>query len=445
MTVSRVQTGLQYVKVLPNRLARDTNRQILGTGKLVNGAGRMIGRRSTPPADEPAKPKGFDDFDLRLGDIMRGERATMGKSLLDVQRELKIKATYIAAIENADPTAFETQGFIAGYVRSYARYLSLDPEWAYGRFCEEGNFSTAHGMSPAASGTRSAKPEKTAAGKGRRDPFADPHALFVPRGEAFMSRVEPSAVGSSLVLLALIGVIGYGGWSVLQEIQKVQFAPVDQAPGVTSTLDTFEPGATQLADATDTTDFTAPSADALDRLYRPQALEVPVLVARDGPISTLDPASVGTLVAQLPEQNLTPNQPAPTSEPEEAPIQVVQADIPEVVLFAVRPSWVRVSAADGTVLFEKILDSGEQYVLPKTDDAPLLRAGNAGSVYFAVNGENFGPAGAGPSVVKNVALTPVDLKEAYQVADLTKDSDLASFVALAKAEPATPEVEPVPE
>ena len=89
---------------------------------------RMIGRSDTPPERPAAKPKGFDDFDLRLGDVMRGERATMGKSLLDVQRELKIKAAYIAAIENADPSAFETQGFVAGYVRSYARYLGLDPE-----------------------------------------------------------------------------------------------------------------------------------------------------------------------------------------------------------------------------------------------------------------------------------------------------------------------------
>ena len=53
----------------------------------------------------------------------------MGKSLLDVQRELKIKAAYISAIENSDPTAFEIPGFVAGYVRSYARYLNLDPEW----------------------------------------------------------------------------------------------------------------------------------------------------------------------------------------------------------------------------------------------------------------------------------------------------------------------------
>ena len=88
----------------------------------------MIRRRETPPVSETSELKGFDDFDISLGDVMRGERATMGKSLLDIQRELKIKAAYIAAIENADPTAFETQGFVAGYVRSYARYLGLDPE-----------------------------------------------------------------------------------------------------------------------------------------------------------------------------------------------------------------------------------------------------------------------------------------------------------------------------
>ena len=39
--------------------------------------------------------KGFDQYDILLGDELRGERATIGKSLLDVQRDLKIKASYI--------------------------------------------------------------------------------------------------------------------------------------------------------------------------------------------------------------------------------------------------------------------------------------------------------------------------------------------------------------
>jgi len=72
----------------------------------------MIRRKNKrSDASENVEPRWFDDFQLRLGDIMRGERATMGKSLLDVQRELRIKASYIAAIENADPDAFDTPGY----------------------------------------------------------------------------------------------------------------------------------------------------------------------------------------------------------------------------------------------------------------------------------------------------------------------------------------------
>jgi hypothetical protein len=101
-----------------------------------------------------------------------------------------------------------------------------------------------------------------------------------------------------------------------------------------------------------------------------------------------------------------------------------------------------VKAADGTVLFEKILDAGERYVLPKTEAPPLLRAGNAGSVYFAVNGENYGPAGAGPSVVNNVALSVEKLKATYAVADLSADKDLADYVAVAQAQGAAPAAVP---
>jgi hypothetical protein len=102
----------------------------------------------------------------------------------------------------------------------------------------------------------------------------------------------------------------------------------------------------------------------------------------------------------------------------------------------VRASWVRVNSADGTVLFEKVLDAGERYVLPATEQPPLLRSGNAGGVYFAVNGEVYGPAGDGPSVVKNIALGVDVIKEVYQVANLDKDSALAEIFNVADAQAA---------
>ncbi|MEX2520511.1 MAG: helix-turn-helix domain-containing protein, partial [Paracoccaceae bacterium] len=89
--------------------------------------------------------RGFDSYELKLGDELRGERASLGKSLLDVQRDLKIRADYIAAIEDANAAAFPFAGFAAGYVRAYARYLGLDGDDIYRRFCAESGFV---GVSP---------------------------------------------------------------------------------------------------------------------------------------------------------------------------------------------------------------------------------------------------------------------------------------------------------
>ncbi|MEZ5911898.1 MAG: DUF4115 domain-containing protein [Paracoccaceae bacterium] len=393
----------------------------------------MIGRKGTPSATEAEKPKGFDDFELRLGDLMRGERATLGKSLLDVQRELKLKATYIAAIENCDVSAFETPGFIAGYVRSYARYLGMDPEWAYAKFCHEANFTVAHGMSAAASSPRVAERR---AKRRNTEPLGDPNAMFVPRGEALFATIEPRAVGSLLVLVALIGAIGYGGWSVLQQVQQVRLTPVDQAPGVVAELDVLppEPSLPAPADEADSGPVLAAN-EGFDRLYRPQALDVPVLTSRDGPIAAIDPRTNGALADEAAaEEDATAF--AGLGAEAEAEIKVVADAEPSVEIVAARPSWVRVSAADGTVLFEKILDAGERYVVPQTEEPALLRAGNSGSVYFAVNGQTYGPAAPGAQVVKNVALSVASLTEGYALADLGGDPDLAAIVAVAEAQTA---------
>ena len=162
----------------------------------------MIGRWASRTAeDETVEPKGFDAFELRLGDVMRGERATLGKSLLDVQRELRIKASYIAAIENCDPGAFDTPGFIAGYVRSYARYLNMDPDQAFAAFCKESGFAVAHGMSAEASVVKKPSFEERRKTPKEDDLFARPNTPFVPTGDGLLSRIEPGAVGSSLVLI----------------------------------------------------------------------------------------------------------------------------------------------------------------------------------------------------------------------------------------------------
>lgn len=434
----------------------------------------MIGRRfSRKIVEEDVEPKAFDDFDMRLGDIMRGERATLGKSLLDVQRELRIKASYVAAIENADPTVFDTPGFISGYVRSYARYLNMDPDLAFAAFCNESGFSTAHGMSSEASSLRKSDfdPRKSAkSGKNSPAPFGGSglglgglaHSGVNGGHDSILSRMQPGAIGSMLVLVGLIGAIGFGGWTVLNEVQRVQLAPIENVPNVLADLDPLQNAThnsdqssgqnsnggfgasnaldTVVADAsmsglTSGTGVFNPPSTTIDRLYRPQALDVPIMIARDAPISTLNPDTQGSF-AQL-QQDLAP---LGDVAGDIATPRVLAEDAPDVVLVAALPAWIRVRSADGTIIFEKVLEKGEEYVLPATQEPPTLRAGMSGWVYFKVNGEVYGPAGNGTASVRDVALSVDDLKENYAVADLS-NPELVKVFAVADASRVLPDSE----
>jgi hypothetical protein len=340
---------------------------------------------------EISEMKGFDSYPVQLGDLMRGERATMGKSLLDVQRDLRIKAAYIAAIERCDHSAFQTPGFIAGYVRSYARYLGLDPEATFTQFSVEANFDGVHpGISrkPKPASVTVMKPK--ALKSGTPDPLSRARTTFVAANDGLLAQFSPSALGSIFVLMILILGIGYGAWAVLQDIQRVEFGPADTVA---------EPVA-----GVPVVSVEAQSA-ALDQLYRPKELDVPVMTPRDGPIAALDPDNIGALVenngglrAQETAALMADNTP-----------RVTEIADPRVEVVASRPAWVRISRLDGTILFEKILDGGESFRLPAGSVSTVLRAGNSGAVYLTLDGKPYGPVGGGTSVAKGIALGPAEI------------------------------------
>ncbi len=414
----------------------------------------MIGRKSQDRDNgDEVVTQGFDDFALQLGDVMRGERATLGKSLLDVQRELRIKASYIAAIENCDPSAFDTPGFIAGYVRSYARYLGMDPDEAFSHFCAESGFSDAHGMLQEASVIR--KPNHDDSPRARsRNPLSEPKMPFAPARESLLSRIEPGAIGSTFVLLALIGGIGYGGYAVLQEVQRVQVSPVDQTPIVLSELDPLQaaiaPSARPDGEESEAAGvFTPPTTEAFDRLYRPQALDVPVLVARDAPISSLDPESVGvfggTAASRLPRVQDSSLAGAALAErlvaegvlpgPARAAAETVSAE-EGVTVIAARPAWVEVRDETGGVLLSKVMNAGETFSVPRTAANPRIRVGESGAIYFNVDGQTYGPSGNPGRVTGNISLAAGDLATRYRRADGSSDQDLrTALVSLGLAAP----------
>ena len=386
----------------------------------------MIGRKSTRLKNikKPLKLKGFDDFEVTLGDVMRGERATRGKSLMDVQHDLRIKATYIAGVEDCDPSVFDTPGFIAGYVRSYAKYLGMDPDAAFEMFCKESGFESIYGMSERALPARLSREERLAASITRRPAGVIASTTpFLPPKESFFNRVDVRAFVSSVVLMLLLGGLGYGAYSVVQKIQRVQMVPVEQAPLVASDLDPLRP---REAASLGSSVQNAQSDDIYSRIYQPQALDVPVVVPRDGPIANIDPDQRGAFAAQEPPmvtafvdesiEDILADIVSPAPELEaEAALQLVESFPAPVQLVSSQGVWLRVKDADGSIIFERIMDAHTPYEVPLNDPPAVIeRAGNPSALFFLVNGALYGPAGGSGRVAKNIELSAEKLTQSYE-------------------------------
>jgi hypothetical protein len=431
----------------------------------------MFGRKTKIVSRAESPARGYDSFEMRLGDEMRGERATQGKSLLDVQRELRIRASYVAAIENADLSAFDSLSFVAGYVRSYARYLDMDPEIVFARFCEETGFDSFKSLRPLDSelARRSAlgadlgrKPLRMATAAKSRAPVVDP---VLGMGSPFAKKVkpafdgfEPGALGSLAVLILLVGGIGYGGWALVKEIQRVTVAPVEGAPVLQAELDPLAAAALPMPATPEAPEVETPEIDPLERFYRPQALEAPVLTARDAPIATLRPGALGAFARAGEEADQSPLrsvaldsagsgfpsdvqiaaavegvlsevliEPEGVTDAPQPPRVLADEPLP-VVIVAARETWVRLRAGDGSALLERVMQPGETFEVPILDEPLTLRTGNAGAVYFSMAGQTYGPVAPGVQVV-NVEISADLIARDYAAADLSRDGDLARVVA----------------
>ncbi|MFV0334335.1 MAG: DUF4115 domain-containing protein, partial [Tropicimonas sp.] len=62
-----------------------------------------------------------------------------------------------------------------------------------------------------------------------------------------------------------------------------------------------------------------------------------------------------------------------------------------------------------------------------------LRTGAGGAIYFAVNGQTYGPAGANGEVVDRIALNSGFLTESFAIAEASDGADAERAVAVAQA------------
>ncbi len=71
---------------------------------------------------------------MSLGERFRAAREQRGLTLSEVAEHLRIRSVYLAAIEDQNWSAIGAPVYTRGFLRTYARYLGLDPEEAVAEY-----------------------------------------------------------------------------------------------------------------------------------------------------------------------------------------------------------------------------------------------------------------------------------------------------------------------
>ena len=376
--------------------------------------------------------KSFDSYDLSLGEVLRGERATLGKTREEVQKDLKIKTEFISAIEKCEVAGIENRSFIAGYVRTYARYLGLDPEYVYDRFCQESGFISSE-VDPFSSKQKQLPSKKIVAG-GVLDNHWTPGTLGTEANTRqmvvvnFMYKFFPLAA----LLLVLFGV-GYWGTTIIQDLQRLEMVPIEQEPyksvdllgeimGQGKQLNEVENylGAVTEDGNWETTNFWHNYYASKEDLF-------PIVENRDSPIAKIDPNTHGLFLKEIDMAELedaTPKVDDPAnvlSNYKYEPLVMISPKAPELKLIALERAWIRLRDEQGDIYLERNFKEGEELLIPEELFSGSLRAGNATQIYFKLNGDTFGPLSSSNSVVKNFLLDPLTIKK--QLLLIKKEGD----------------------
>jgi cytoskeleton protein RodZ len=147
-----------------------------------------------------------------LGERFRAAREARGLTLSDVAEHIRIRSVYLAAIEDENWSAIGAPVYIRGFLRTYARFLGLEPEEVVAEFN-----SQASAPPP---------PVPTA-------PGAPPRTSYLADEEPPARGLSPLIWVASLVAVVLIAVVVYNE-AMLHARQSATVLPSNSPTAVAS-------------------------------------------------------------------------------------------------------------------------------------------------------------------------------------------------------------------
>jgi cytoskeleton protein RodZ len=310
--------------------------------------------------DQAARPDSQQAPAAKLGAELRDARRAAGWDIAQLANSLRIRQSYLEAIESGRISDLPGTTYALGFVRAYASALGVPAEDAAKRFRAEAE--QVHGR-PALR-------------------FPAP----VPR--------QGVPAGALILLGGVILAGAYGGWYWVTEHRAT---PVEVVPPIPDRL--AAPGAKpapspQVASILPST---APPAAV------PPAPPLPTTAAPKPPENTQAvpaPSPTTTAASSPPPQAAAP-PPAATPAP----------GTPRIVVKASADAWVTVKQPNGPAVLNKLMHAGDTWPAPPDKPGLLLTTGNAGGTEIDVDGApiptSLGTSGA---VRRDVPLDPDLLK-----------------------------------
>jgi cytoskeleton protein RodZ len=340
--------------------------------------GVVLFNRGTRHGDRQAgRPSGTDAVDeARLvGAELTTARDRLGWTLPDVAAHLRIRLSYLEAIEEGRLDQLPGRAYAMGFVRTYAKSLGLDPDDIARRF----------------------RPEVKQAARKPELAFPAP----VPE------RGVPA--GAVVLLGATLAIGAYIGWYQASG-EKPGAEPVRPVPERLAEL-TVPPPVPQVSSQTRASQSPVSHPPASQA---GAALQPPLPGA---PISTDTPAAAAVTTTLTPLPVIPPSSAAAAVVP--GAISPGSPDGTRIVLRARADAWIQVRDRQGQVLLNRVLRPGETWPVPPRLSL-LMTTGNAGGTELLVDGAATSPLGADGAVRRDL---PLD-------ADAIRDGKLAPAAAI---------------
>jgi cytoskeleton protein RodZ len=317
-----------------------------------------------------------------VGQDLRAARLRRGDEIAQVSRALKIRKDHLDALEEDRLEDLPGKTYAIGFVRSYARHLGLDANAYVDRFKRDISGRT-------------------------EDKVHEPAPIHQDEGRRLPQ-------GWRIITGAVVILLGWGAWHLLSSGTSSN-QPVPPAPVLTPSKPAAAPKPAPAAPVQAATPSPAASA----------APPVATMPAGQEASATPPPAAG----AKTPATSLPPSNTASSASPTAAPASQAAGPAvstangagqvygamnlnPRVILRARADVRVTVKNAEGQMILNRELKSGDSYQVPNMPGISMA-TNNAGAVEMDLDGIALGRAGQPEQVIGRVSLDPQALTDRF--------------------------------